>query len=138
MHLKISVASGEGTLAVTSLFRWLTRDPDARLQVTVSMAADAADGSMGSLDVINVVLSQATGIASLAVAIASWRQSRDDITSVKAIVGQRSVSLEGNPVEVARAISSLLPELDGGIAAEHGVADGASTAAGAEDPRESF
>jgi hypothetical protein len=108
VQLRIEVSSDAGNLAVSSLYRWLLRDPDARRDATVSLDADASDGAMGSLDIINVVLTQATSIASLAVAIASWRDSRSKPASIKITVCEQTVSLKGDSAKMTDSISQLL------------------------------
>jgi hypothetical protein len=111
MQLQITVR-GDDSLATMSLFRWLVRDPDSRRDVAVSLDADAPEGSMGSLDVINAILTQATSIASLAVAIASWRDSRSKPASIKLMIGKRSLNVEGDANSITHAISELLSDPD--------------------------
>ena len=107
VQVDIEVIAVDDSGASASLFRWLKRDPDARRTVSASLSGEAPAGSMGSVEVINAVLSQATSLATLAVAIASWRDSRAGRPSIKATVGARSVALEGDPSEIALAISAL-------------------------------
>lgn len=128
MQVNIAASADDGSLALTSLFRWLSRDPDVRRLVAVSMASGTSEGSMGSFDVICAVLTQAAGLGTLAVAIASWRDSRAGKVAIKVSAGSRSVSLEGDSGEIALAIAGLLGSVDA-AAVEENVAGSASTSA---------
>ncbi|NED58346.1 hypothetical protein G3I24_46570, partial [Micromonospora aurantiaca] len=61
-----------------SLYRWLAQDPDVRRDAEVTIVpAPARPGDMGgSLEVVNVVLSNAIAFSSLVVAVAAWIGSR--------------------------------------------------------------
>jgi hypothetical protein len=90
------------------LFRWLSRDPDARRYAPAALDDQAAAGTMGAGEIINAVLSQATSIASLAVAIASWRDSRAAAPPVRITAGDRSVIISGQSATEARELLEAL------------------------------
>ncbi|MFI9813298.1 effector-associated constant component EACC1 [Saccharothrix variisporea] len=55
----------------------MAADPEVLRGATVSIPEDGEPGGMGgTLEVVNVVLSNAISFSSLLVAIASWRNSR--------------------------------------------------------------
>lgn len=63
--------------AANSLYRWLSADPELSRNAELSVGSENEPGGMGvSLDVVNVVLSNAISFSSLMVAVASWRGSR--------------------------------------------------------------
>ena len=119
MQVRIGVEGEGGSREVLSLFRWLSRDPDARRYVPVSLGDDRADGTMGAADVISAVLSQATSIGTLAVAVASWRDSRARPAPVRIAAGDRSVIITSQSAEDVQAIlESLLAAEDHGVTPE--------------------
>lgn len=98
-----------------SLFRWLSRDPGTRGSARVTLAGGRAEGYMGALDVINVFLTQATGLASLAVAIASWRDSRSGPAPLRITVGERAVEIsDGDGVAILLSLRSLAGDATAG------------------------
>lgn len=107
MQVKIEVLNGDGSLALTSLFRWLTRDPDVRRHVAVSFRPSTSKDTMGALDVINAILTQATSISTLAVSIAAWRDSRAKPPAIKVTAGERSVIISTDSTEIAAMLQSL-------------------------------
>ena len=110
MRVRIEMGGeGEGQ-ELLSLFRWLTRDPDVRRDVAVSLQEDGTGGTMGAADIISAVLSQATGIGSLAVAIATWRDSRAQAAPVKVTAGDWSVIVTGQSAEDLKSIFESLSE----------------------------
>jgi len=119
MLVQVVAGDGDDGTATRSLYRWLTRDPDARRFVRVALGAGSSEGYMGALEVISAVLSQATAIGTLAVAVVSWRDSRAEPSSVKITVGERSVVIEGETADLAEVmirslVASSGPENAGG------------------------
>ncbi|GGM66658.1 hypothetical protein GCM10011608_59970 [Micromonospora sonchi] len=64
------------------LGHWLLDDDDVVRSAEVSIRPSGQPGQMGGLEVIDVVISNAVGLASLAIAYASWRNSRRQHLSV--------------------------------------------------------
>lgn len=128
MKVKVELLADDDSLAVASLFRWLTRDLDVRRRVPVSLETVGPEGAMGALDVINAVLTQATSIASLAVAFASWRESRAKSPSIVVSAHGKSVTIADNSIEHSVA---LLESLQAAIGPDDSLVEGnPGTAAG--------
>lgn len=66
----VRITPDDGAVAA-DLYEWLRAD---RIDGVLAEATDPE--TLGALEIVNVVLSQAAAFSSLAVAIASWRQSR--------------------------------------------------------------
>jgi hypothetical protein len=107
------MAGEGGSQEMLSLFRWLSRDPDARRYVPVSLTGDEADDTMGAADIISAVLTQVTSIGTLAVAIASWRDARAQAAPVKIAAGDRSVIITTQSAEEMQAMLQSLGGPDG-------------------------
>lgn len=105
------LAERHDTLAVNSLYRWLLRDRDLSRCGAVSLGGEAAPGEMGLPDVINVVLTQTTGLLTLALSYLSWRDSRSKAPPVRITVGVQSVILsDESPDDAEREVAALLPD----------------------------
>ncbi|MFE7182610.1 effector-associated constant component EACC1 [Streptomyces erythrochromogenes] len=63
-------------LTVGELYDWLRRDGELRRVATVSRVTGHAPGTMGALDVIDVVVGQGIAAVNLGVAYATWRAAR--------------------------------------------------------------
>lgn len=96
-----------------SLLRWLNNDPDVYLHCDLRALPKAPEpGSMGvDAQTVEAVFSGAVNLASLVVAIASWKSSRPTNPDVVINLGNRSITLaESTPEEIARIASLLAPE----------------------------
>jgi Effector Associated Constant Component 1 len=113
LEVRIGIEGEGGSQEMLSLFRWLSRDPDARRYVPVSLEDDGAGGTMGAADVISAVLTQVTSIGTLAVAIASWRDSRAQPAPVKIAAGDRSVIITTQSADEVLAMLQSLNGLNG-------------------------
>ncbi|MFJ6934783.1 hypothetical protein [Streptomyces sp. NPDC101132] len=63
----------------TSLHRWLAADPELRRLAAISTRSGRSpdQGHMGdALEIVNVVLGNSIGLASLITAVAAWRRTR--------------------------------------------------------------
>jgi hypothetical protein len=108
LDVRIDLPSADQGQELLLLFRWLSRDPDARRYAPASLDDRTAAGTMGVGEIINVVLTQSTSIASLAVAIASWRDSRAQAPPVRIATGERSVVIFGqSAAEACELLESL-------------------------------
>jgi hypothetical protein len=70
----VRIAPEDGAEAA-DLFEWLRSDLDVARGAEVR-PGPAAPGTLGALEVVDVVLTQAAAFSGLAMAIVSWRQSR--------------------------------------------------------------
>ncbi|MGX6603621.1 effector-associated constant component EACC1 [Micromonosporaceae bacterium Da 78-11] len=69
--------SMQDRLELNGLYTWLRHDTGVAGAATVSMSSSGhATGEQGTLDIIEVVLANATAIGGLAVSIANWRMAR--------------------------------------------------------------
>jgi hypothetical protein len=102
MLVEIGVAGDGDPAVVTSLYRWLERDPGIREDAEVSLPSGGSAEEMGSLDVINVVLTQGISLLSLAVAYAGWRGSRPKAPPITVAIGEVRVTLSDETVEKAQ------------------------------------
>ncbi|WP_051874280.1 effector-associated constant component EACC1 [Streptomyces exfoliatus] len=74
-RLSIGVADPEDSTDLRDFYRWLGDEEEA--PGTIRLASEPVAGSMsGGLDVIDVVLTHAVGLANLTVAYATWRKAR--------------------------------------------------------------
>lgn len=78
MQARLSVDESPDGTELTSLYRWVSQDPDVRRDAKVTgVPAQAQPGDMGgALELVNVVLSNSIALSSLVVAVASWIGSR--------------------------------------------------------------
>ena len=93
MLIQVGVVDERDATAISSFFRWLTRDREMRRHAEVSLAHAGSAGEMGALDLINVVLTQSVGLLSLAVAYAAWRDSRVKAPQIAVTVGGTTIVL---------------------------------------------
>jgi hypothetical protein len=77
----IQVAIEEPT-ELLSLYHWLRLDDDVASNATVTSQATTDSGTMSALEIINVVLSQASGYTGLALAILAWRRSQSTHSAI--------------------------------------------------------
>jgi hypothetical protein len=71
----------DGPGELNALYGWLRADAALAREAEVRPAPPPV-GSMGALDVVDVVLTHATAMSSLAVAVLAWRQSRPRCPSI--------------------------------------------------------
>ncbi|MFC7532783.1 hypothetical protein [Actinoplanes sp. GCM10030250] len=98
-------------LELHSLYDWLRHDRDLARTTTVTMSSSGrVPGEQSTLDVIDVVLSNATAIAALAVSIASWRLARRQETEVTLRRGDRELTTDAAD---AGTVEKVILELSG-------------------------
>lgn len=106
--MRVEVRVGEEQAELRSLYRWLREDEDLRSARIGLSGTDPAPGEMGSaLEVIEVLLANAWSAASLAVAVAAWRQSRPRAGGVTVRIGQAEVRISGGDEEEVRRLVAL-------------------------------
>ncbi|MFF8945845.1 hypothetical protein ACF1A5_26895 [Streptomyces sp. NPDC014864] len=132
MQVFIRVVS-DGLSDVHDLYRWLSEDPDVRNEAEVELAeAEAFPEALGALELINVVISNATALGSLLVSISTWRSARGREAEVRVERNGVRVSVEGADPE---AIQDLLRQLSGTATdtAQRGSDDAGSTEEGSAE-----
>jgi hypothetical protein len=72
--------------------------------------AEAGPEQMGAADVLSVVMTQLTGIGSLAVAFAAWRDSRAQTPVVKFTLGGAAIECGAESVEQLTAALAALAD----------------------------
>jgi hypothetical protein len=99
-------------LELHSLHDWLRHDTTVARETTVSLASSGGDlGEQGALDVIDIILKDATAIGGLAVSIATWQLNRRRKTTVTFRRGTAEVTVDAADAEtLAKAIRALPPE----------------------------
>lgn len=111
--MRVRIGMDDAT-ASADLFGWLRADPDLVRGAEVR-PGPAAAGTLGALEVIDVLLGQATAISSLALAVEAWRRSRsrpETITITRA--DGATLTLPSGDAGNAEAIRQFLAEEDGG------------------------
>lgn len=120
MRLGIEVLDDDGR-QLRALRSWLMRDPDTGKALLGLRGRHEQPGSMGSgsLDLIDVVLSNAVGLSGLLVAVAGWRQSRGNRPQVRVEHQGVTVTVSGaDPREIERLVRDLTrqdPESGDGV-----------------------
>jgi hypothetical protein len=95
--------------ATRSLFRWLVNDPDVARLAEVRPSGRIEPGEMGpGLDMIDVVVSNSIGLASLVTAVATWRLTRSRGTEVRIESAGRVVTVMGDDQESVRRVVAAL------------------------------
>lgn len=110
----LSVADSSDGTETASLYRWLAQDPDVRRDAEVTIVpAPARPGDMGgSLEVVNVVLSNAIAFSSLVVAVAAWIGSRRS-SSGPVVRIERDGAAVTISADSPEAVREVLRALDG-------------------------
>lgn len=105
MHIQV-LAEGDER-ALTDLRSWLRRDPGT---VGLPVEPVTADGpAMGVLVALDVVLSNATGIANFAVAYATWRTTRPATAGTAG--GARTLVHGDSTIDIGHLSADELAEL---------------------------
>lgn len=103
------MTSDGDTDALLSLFRWLKRDQGLRRSAEVSLVPQRGAADMGAADVISMVFTQGISLLNLAVAYASWRESRTRAPSITVRTDNAFVTLTGDSQEISeKTLLSLL------------------------------
>ena len=110
MRFRIEPVDNEDPATAASLYRWLRDDPDSRRDLDVALDSEPRPGQMGAFDVITALVTESTGIGSLAVAFAAWRDSRRRPPTVKVSLGADAVVLSADSVEQLTAALTELAE----------------------------
>jgi hypothetical protein len=105
VRIRITLAGADDGAA---LYAWLRADPALARQTRVTAGLPGPD-QLGALEIIDVVLTQTTAVASLALAVADWRRSRPGRTSTTITRPDgTSMTVEGPPEQTASAVERFL------------------------------
>lgn len=109
MQVQIRVAEDDGGTTLIDLYRWFRQDGDLRRHAEVRLRQPRqTGGSMGTLEVIDLVLNQGIAAANLALAYATWRTGRPASSPVTITVDGVSVTVTDGSEESVRRITELL------------------------------
>lgn len=126
MRVRITVAAADDAAA---LYEWLRADQGLARRAEVA-AGPPAPGHLGVLEIIDVVLTQATAVSSLALAVAGWRHSRRGRASVTITRADgATLTVEGPPEHTGPIIERFLA---GGGSGENRGGSGESRGDGGE------
>jgi hypothetical protein len=107
------IIDGDEATATASLFAWLRRDQALTQHARVTHSTRDRAGAMGALEVIDVTLTHATGIATLWLAFSAWRHSRRSAPHARFEVGGVEILAKDDAPEtlaaLERAVHSTLP-----------------------------
>ncbi|MDQ0774722.1 hypothetical protein QF026_003188 [Streptomyces aurantiacus] len=109
MHVQLRAASDDGLFTTLDLYRWLWQNPDVQRHAEVTLGpARPGGGTMGAVEVVNLVLSQTFTALNLALAYATWRAARPAAAPVTITVEGRSVTVTGADEDTMASIVALL------------------------------
>ncbi|MEV8431180.1 hypothetical protein PGH47_00070 [Streptomyces sp. HUAS 31] len=112
MQIRISVPADESGVTVRDLYRWLRLDDDVRRHGEVQLVpAERVSGTMGAIEVIDLVLGQGIAALNLALAYAAWRSARPGAPPVTVSVDGVSVTVQDGSEESVQRIVSVLRSL---------------------------
>ncbi|MEU2339693.1 hypothetical protein ABZ770_40160 [Streptomyces sp. NPDC006654] len=124
----------DGYLIISELHDWLVGDAELRRSTQIHRVTRESAGTMGALDVIEVVLGQGIAAANLALAYASWRSTRPAPPRVSVTLPGGTLTVtDDSPEALERILAALREPIPGPSAGTPGArsADGAGRA-GAE------
>ncbi len=107
MEVQISVDAGDDEEALASFYRWLLEDPEVSRLADVSMAARTpSTETMGGVEVISAVASNAIALGSLGVAFLAWRDARPrrSVPVARLERGDVTITIEGGSADEIRSI----------------------------------
>ncbi|MFJ2194641.1 hypothetical protein [Streptomyces violaceusniger] len=102
--------------ALLSLYQWLYGDDTLERTTEVELREAAPeDGAMGGAwDVVNVVLTHATALANLALALAAWRRTHPSAPPLNAHANGTTVTVHTDDPEAVRRLLEALNTPDSG------------------------
>ncbi|MGW0712506.1 effector-associated constant component EACC1 [Streptomyces sp. NPDC002643] len=122
----------------SGLFRWLAQDPDVRssAQLALVPASERAGDMGGAFEIINAVVANSLALSGVAIAAASWRETRAPRPTVRIECAGVVVEVGDDSPETIARITRVLSEAAGaGAQAEPGQGGGtAPDGAGAATP----
>ncbi|MCG7204041.1 effector-associated constant component EACC1 [Streptomyces arenae] len=120
----------DGHLIVSELHDWLVGDAELRRSARIHRVTRESAGTMGALDVIEVVLGQGIAAANLALAYASWRSTRPVPPRVRVTLPGGTLTLtDDSPEALERILAALREPPPGAPAGTTGARDADSARA---------
>ncbi|MEU8822872.1 hypothetical protein [Streptomyces sp. NPDC048636] len=114
MEIRIRTDEGDdGEESLLSLYRWLHEDMSLERTAEVELReAPTEEGAMGGAwDTVDVVLTHATALSGLALAVATWRSTRPSAPPLTVERGGVTVTVHSDdPDEVRRLLEALAPD----------------------------
>jgi len=112
MQIQISCVGEDSEAGCGDLYRWLLDDPDARRNGQLELRSTGpAEGDLGLVEILQLVVSDGFSAAALAVSIAQWKQqlmAAGPQFSMSFEKDGRKVTVSGSdPAEIERAIQEL-------------------------------
>ncbi|MEU1666942.1 hypothetical protein ABZ547_25730 [Streptomyces sparsogenes] len=109
IRFRIDEGDDEGE-ALRSLYRHLYRDGDLERTTKVELQeAPPEEGAMGGAwETVNILLTHATALSSLAVSVAAWRQSRRSSPPLSAESNGTTVTVRTDDPEAVRRLLEAL------------------------------
>ncbi|MDC0771720.1 effector-associated constant component EACC1 [Streptomyces sp. HD] len=107
MRIQIAVQE-EDHDTLTDLYRWLRQDPDLRQHAKIELNPAVAAGAMGTVDVIDLILSQGFSALNLALSYSAWRHARRAPAPVTLIVTGEPLTLADGSEETVQRIAEAL------------------------------
>ena len=112
MKIQIRCVGEDSEAGCGDLYRWLLDDPDARRNAQLELSSiGPAEGDLGLVEILQLVISSGFSAAALGVSIAQWKRQ------IMAAGPQFSMSFEkdgkkvtvsgSNPAEIEQAIQEL-------------------------------
>jgi hypothetical protein len=92
-----------------SLFRWLKISPEVTRHCQVQLQGDESKGTMGSVEIIDIVITNSVAVANLAIAYATFRRMYPKAPDVNVRVGQGPpIRLSSDPQEASKALAEAV------------------------------
>ncbi|MEU5769736.1 hypothetical protein ABZ782_27850 [Streptomyces asoensis] len=109
MQVRIGIMERGQESALIDLYRWLLRDQDVQRHTTLQwVPASPHSGTMGVVDVINLVVGQGLTALNLALSYAAWRAARPAAPSITISVDGGSLTVHDASEETIRRIVAEL------------------------------
>jgi hypothetical protein len=109
VQVHIAVAEAEREAVLIDLYRWLRQDPDVRRHTAVTLAPSRPGaGSMGAVEVIELVVGQGLTALNLALSYAAWRNTRPSAPSLTITVNGGTLTVRDASEETIRRIVAEL------------------------------
>jgi hypothetical protein len=103
VFVQLTIAAENDVLATGSLFSWLRKSPLEDDGSTLELRVGGDGSAMGTLDTINILVSNSVSLASLLLAYTAWRQSRRAAPTITFTVDSITVTAEdATPATVER------------------------------------
>jgi Effector Associated Constant Component 1 len=112
MQIQIRCVGEDSEAGCGDLYRWLLDDPDARRNAQLELRSiGPAEGDLGVMEILQLVVGSGFSAAALGVSIAQWKQqlmAAGPRFSISFEKDGRKVTVSGsNPEEIERAIQEL-------------------------------